>query len=239
MKYSTPADQAYKAKRDELVSALGSKRLWEIVDHWPLYCGVGTLARQLAIIDIFRSTLDVPGHLAEFGMWRGATTLLLGKLLFIEDPLCSKVVHGFDSFEGLAAFSASDGDATAMKGHYQGSRGEIQSMMDLYGLGDIIDIHEGRIETTLPELLEQHPEMAFSFVYLDTDLFESTRTILDHVHPRLSKGGVFVFDEWNHPTYPGEGLAINDFLHRHGDKYEVSHVANTRQPSMFIKKIAY
>lgn len=55
----------------------------------------------MAIADILRETLDVPGHVAEFGSWRGANLMLITKLPRIYDPHGSKQVHCFESFAGL------------------------------------------------------------------------------------------------------------------------------------------
>ena len=232
-------DARYKEKRQAFSEETGPRELWSIMDHWPLYCGMANLGRVFAISDLLRSTLDVPGHVAEFGLWRGATTSLLAKTLRIFDPHGSKVIHGFDSFEGLSAFVPQDDAAKKNKGHYQGSYEELRRMLELYEIDDDVEFHVGLIEDTLPELMEQQAALSFSFVYCDTDLYESTRLILEHLHPRLSKGGLFVFDEWNDTGYPGEGLAVNEFLTQHGDKYEVHHVLGARQPSMYIRKIEY
>jgi len=238
MKVTTRADRLYKEKRTELVKRLAPRELWEIADHWPLYSGVGNLARQIAISDLVRASIDVPGHVAEFGVWRGATTMLTSKLLRIFDPMGAKVVHAFDSFEGLGAFSAPDGHATEKAGHYRGSLEELRAFIELYDLDDTVDLHVGLIEQTLPELLEARPELGFSLVYCDTDLYASTGVILDALHPRLSKGGVFVLDEWNHPQYPGESVAVAEFMARHGASYEPVAPRATRQPSLVLRKIA-
>ena len=89
------------------------------------------------------------------------------------------------------------------------------------------------------KLLERERQLSFSLVYCDTDLHQSTKVILDHIHPRLAKGGIIVFDEWNHPTYPGEGVAANEFLDKLGPNYEVCSIRHTRQPSLLLRKIAY
>jgi hypothetical protein len=57
-------------------------------------------------------------------------------------------------------------------------------------------------------------------------------------HPRLMKGGLFIFDEWNHPKWPGETTAVTEFLQEHGSNYEVLHIKGTRQPTLALKKIA-
>lgn len=231
-------NQEYYQHRKELSTQLGPRELWSVIDHWPLYCGVGNLTRFLAIYDIFKSTLTVPGHVAEFGCWRGANLMFLAKLLRIYDPNGTKVAYGFDSFEGLTAFSDEDGDAKLNQGKYKGVLEELQNCLKLYGLSDDVIIEKGLIEDTLPKLVEKNKALSFSFVYIDTDLYKSTQVILESLHPRLSVGGVFLFDEWNDETYPGEGQAANEFLKKFGDCYQVEHVA-ARQPSLIIRKIKY
>ncbi|MEK9969913.1 MAG: TylF/MycF/NovP-related O-methyltransferase, partial [Ferrovibrio sp.] len=239
MIYSTNSDAEYKQRRAQLANQLAMPKLWEIADHWSLYCGIGNLARQLALIDILRESLNVPGHIAEFGVWNGSTTLLFAKLLRILDPHGSKVVHAFDSFEGLTEFDSSDGGATALAGTYKGSFERMKAFIDLYKLDDTISLHPVYIENTLPDLLQSQTELSFTLIYCDTDLHQSTSLILENLHPRLMKGGLVVFDEWNHPDYPGEGVAASEFMSRFGDKYEARAVPNARQPSLILKKIAY
>lgn len=235
MKFSK-ADQKYFDARKQFSEDSGPREIWSLIDHWALYCGISNLARFVAITDLFRSTLDVPGDIAEFGSWRGANLILLAKLLRIFDPLCRKQVHCFDSFEGLTQFSAEDGLATGQVGAYSGVIDELNAIIDLYEMEDEVQIHQGLIEDTLPQFLDKRKEVTFSFIYCDTDLFSSTQQILKSMHPRLSPGGLFVFDEWNDETYPGEGLAVNDFLAENYGVYEVQHIRHTRQPTLAIRK---
>lgn len=227
----------YLDERKTFSKKYGPKELWSVIDHWPLYCGIGNLARAMAIADIVRSTLKVPGHLAEFGSWRGANVLLMAKLLRIFDPHGCKVVHCFDSFRGLTEFTRQDDGSSANKKRYHGSPEELKEIIVLYKMQDEIVIHPGLIEKTLPQLLKSRRELTFSFVYCDTDLYQSTSRILAHVHPRLAKGGVIVFDEWNYDTFPGEGIAANEFLEENGSCYEVEHIQHARQPSLLLRKI--
>ena len=229
-------DTKYLKNRGELSTKYGSRELWSVIDHWPLYCGIGNLARFISIYEIFKSTLDVPGHIAEFGSWRGANLLFLAKLIRILDPHGCKQVHCFDSFEGLTSFSTEDGTATSKQGAYKGSLEEMSDVISLYDLEDEIDFHKGLVEETLQPFLDQFPEYMFSFVYCDVDLYEATKQILFKLHPRLCKGGVFVLDEWNYSDYPGESAATREFLEVHGKDYTTEHVRNARQPSLVLRK---
>ena len=229
-------DATYLTERKALSQELGPRELWSVIDHWPLYCGVANLARFIAIADLLRSVSNVPGHIAEFGSWRGANLMFMTKLLQIFDPMGSKVVHSFDSFEGLTQFSAQDAYATAQRGRYAGNLAELEAFITLYRLQDSISIHKGYIENTLPELLSRDQGLSFSIVYCDTDLYESTKVILDGLHDRLCSGGIFVFDEWNYQNYPGETVAVREFLSAHPQEYVMEHVARARQPSLVLRK---
>lgn len=236
MKFKT-LDERYLTQRRTFSEQIGSRELWSVIDHWPLYVGVGNLSRFMAIADMLRASLDVPGHVAEFGSWRGANLMLMTKLLRIYDPHGSKQVHCFESFAGLETFSAQDGGAGESEGGtYRGNYAELQAMINLSELDDDIVIHKGDILQTLPDTLKNEG-LSFSFVYCDTDLYAPSRMILDSLHPRLSKGGMIVMDEWNYDKWPGEAVAVREFMESHSDSYEMLHVRNARQPSLVLKKV--
>lgn len=235
MKNRTERDK-YLADRTAFAERIGQRELWSVIDHWPLYCGIGNLARFIAIQDIFRRTLSVPGHIAEFGSWRGANLLHLAKLLRIFDPHGSKLVHGFDSFTGLQSFADQDLHSTSQRGAYRGDYEELLSIINLYELQDEIVLHKGFVADTLGPLLESQQELSFSMVYLDMDLYEPTLQAMVQMHPRLSKGGVFVLDEWNMDSFPGESIAAREFLNIHGSSYSVEHIRGANQPSMLLVK---
>lgn len=229
-------DARYKSKRAAFADELGPVPLWTAIDAWPLYVGSGNLARTMVIADLLRETAEVPGDIAEFGIWRGATTMLMAKLVKMWEPQGSRVIHGFDSFEGLTEFSAKDGVAVEHQGAYRGNRDQLEDMMDLYEMDGLVRLHQGYIENTLPLFLEENPAQSFSLMICDTDLYESTRVILESGHERMMPGGLIVFDEWNSEIYPGEGLAANEFLKAHPGEYVARSIRGARQPNMILQK---
>lgn len=236
MKFNT-LDKRYLDQRRSFSEVSGPRELWSVIDHWPLYVGTGNLSRFMAISDMVRETLDVPGHVVEFGSWRGANLMFMAKLLRIYDPHGCKLVHCFESFQGLETFSTQDGGAGSSEGGtYRGNYDELRAMMSLNELEDDVVIHHGDILKTLPDALKNEG-LSFSFVYCDTDLYAPSRLILDSLHPRLSKGGLIVMDEWNYDKWPGEAIAVREFMESHGGAYEMRHVRNARQPSLVLKKV--
>ena len=215
---------------------LGPQELWSVIDQWPLYCGQYQLSRHLAIIDLVREILGVPGDVAEFGTWRGATAMLVAKVLHTYQPHDSKMVHCFDTFHGLEDFLPQDGPASGFSGEWAGSAEELRAMIRLHELEDAIVVHRGRIEETLPQLLAARPELSFCFAYCDADLYGPTAAVLEHLPPRLLPGGLLAFDEWNCDVFPGEGIAVGEFLSRAGPAFKARAVSTAAQPSLVLEK---
>lgn len=166
-----------------------------------------------------------------------ANLLFMAKLLHIWDPHGCKQVYCFESCEGLSTFSTEDGSSKETEGGtYRGSYEELRAMLSLRSLEDDVVIKVGDILNTLPELLK-NDGLSFSFVYCDTDLYAPTRLILNCLHPRLSKGGIFVMDEWNYDKWPGEALAVREFMAEHSGEYDIVHVRSVRQPTLALRKV--
>jgi SAM-dependent methyltransferase len=230
-------DQRYFKERLDFARNNNSPDMWKLIDHWPLYVGKVNLARNLAITDLLKSTLNVPGDVVEFGCWKGSTSLLLAKLLAIFDPEGPKMLHVFDSFEGLTHFHDSDTTAQSQRGNYHGSREHLESCARLADVFSSIVIHEGKIESTLPKFAIENREKRFSFVYCDTDLYLATATILENVWRLMSVGGLMVFDQWNMADFPGEGIAVNQFIDTIAGSFEMVKPSHTRQPTLALRRV--
>jgi len=62
------------------------------------------------------------------------------------------------------------------------------------------------------ESLARCKEDRFAFVHLDGDTYASYRDCLVHVYPRLARGAIVVFDEYDDPAWPGCNKAVDEFL---------------------------
>ena len=83
------------------------------------------------------------------------------------------------------------------------------------------------------KLLDERKDVRFSFVYLDTDLYPSIRCGIELLYPKLLKGGIMVFDEYNIAEWPGETSAVHDAL---GADVALRTVPMTRQPTAYLVK---
>ena len=181
------------------------------------------LSRLLHHYELFRAVQDLPGSIAECGVFRGETLLLWGKFLEI---FCmgdrTKTVYGFDHFEGLKNIHSEDGgENVAMHvGAYDPSSyyGELKELIELFDADRFvpnkprIKLVEGDVMETLPKFAEDNPGVRLKILHLDMDLYEPTLMALKCLYPRVVKGGVVILDEYAFENFPGETKAIDDYF---------------------------
>ncbi|MFO0626498.1 MAG: class I SAM-dependent methyltransferase [Polyangiales bacterium] len=116
------------------------------------------------------------GAVLEFGVRYGLSARVLA-------AHTDRVVHGFDSFEGLPlAWGALPPGAFTMERHAP----ELPANVAL---------HVGRFDETLPGFVAAMRE-APALIHVDSDLYESARTVLRALGPRVPAGCVLLFDEY-------------------------------------------
>lgn len=166
---------------------------------------------------------DVPGMALEFGVYRGGTLTRIAKARI------DKGVYGFDSFQGLPEFWLPD--------HQAGRFGPddpagVQGAPDVPGAELVL----GWFDETLPSFMETHPG-SVAFLHVDCDLYSSTKTVLDHVGPRLAEGSIVVFDEYfNYPGWRGhEFRAWQEYVETSGISF--SYLAYTADAISVVVRI--
>lgn len=197
----------------------------EGVKHFPILARRQWLKRFLAHTELFKRTLDVPGDIAELGVFRGLGLFTWANLL---ETWCvgdrTKTVFGFDNWSGFTGFSEEDGNinsqAQKVVGGFDSGRTleELKSAISLFDNDRFIPnkprikLVSGDIETSVKEFLEQKPGVRFSLVHFDCDLYKPTLAALNALWPVLSRGGLMLFDEYAIHDWPGETKAVDEFL---------------------------
>lgn len=157
------------------------------------------------------------GLALEFGVYSGTT------LGVITGALGGSGVYGFDSFEGLPEPWRTGFDAGAF---------DVDTLPDA-GSADLV---VGWFAETLPGFLAEHPGPV-TFLHVDSDLYSSARTVLEHVGPRLEPGSIVVFDEYF--NYPGwqhhEYRAWQEHVERTGLEY--SYLAYTHNNEQVVIRV--
>ncbi|WP_445366950.1 TylF/MycF/NovP-related O-methyltransferase [Methylomonas sp. BW4-1] len=183
------------------------------------------LKRFLAHAELFKHTLNVPGDIAEFGVFRGLSLMTWANLLetyAIGDR--TKVVYGFDNWRGFTEFAAQDGKPTAevdkVLGGYDSSgfKSELEAALAIFDADRFVPwkprvkLIEGDIGDTVPRFVAENPGVRFSLVHFDCDLYTPTKAALEAIWPKVSRGGVVLFDEYSLKEWEGESQAVDEFF---------------------------
>jgi hypothetical protein len=153
------------------------------------------------LMDFAVASARATGFVAEFGVNSGGSINHLAKRL---DP---RVVHGFDSFEGLPEDWSGNNFV----------KGEFARAGRLPKVRANVRLHAGWFDATLPRFLEGQPGPA-ALLHVDCDLYSSTRTVLETLAEAIVPGTVILFDEYfNYPNWRRhEHQAFTEFLNGHG-----------------------
>ena len=221
----------YLLNRKKLALEINKPDLFDFIDHWPLFAGVQYISRFLYIYETLKTLNNVKGDIVELGSWKGANLLWMAK---VQSFLGSnKKIHCFDSFQGLTEFSVQDTSSHLMH-KYQGDERVLRSVIDLYEYNDVIQIHKGLIEHTVPAWSELKADI--SLIYFDADLYEAASVTLNYLSPRLCVGGIILFDEYGSKDWPGETKAVDEFL-KINKGFETFIPKGCVQPTFGIKKL--
>jgi O-methyltransferase len=142
----------------------------------------------------------IPGEAAEVGVYRGGAARVLCEAL--QDA--GKTIHLFDTFSGMPAVDAGKdrhraGDFTdtsleAVKSFLAGCAGT--------------QFHPG----LFPDTARGLGSARFSVVHVDVDIYPSVKACAEFFYPRLSPGGLMLFDDYAQPSCPGAKQAVDEFF---------------------------
>jgi hypothetical protein len=223
---------AKQYRHDEEIKGLISRHIegmnithLEVLQLFPVLARRQELKRFIAHTDLFRLTLDVPGDILDLGVYRGASLMTWANLLeifAIGDR--TKRVIGLDNWTGFSELTTEDGPDIENAGKTVGGfdaanyRKELENAIRIFDSDrfvpwkDRVELVEGNIEQTLPEMLNKRPGLRFSLVHFDVDLYAPTRVALEHVWDKVPRGGVILFDEYGIEDWQGETQAVDEFL---------------------------
>ncbi|MGQ0429163.1 MAG: TylF/MycF/NovP-related O-methyltransferase [Gammaproteobacteria bacterium] len=156
--------------------------------------------------------------------------------------LCAaKKVYALDSFAGFRADAVQPRDIgagrtlAAERTRFRQDEASVALFRSLaLRLKLNLEVVPGWFEDTLPAVANAN---RFCFVPLDCDIYQSYRTCLPLLYPRLVPGGIMLFDEYRSREWPGAMSAVDEFL---ADKREkpvmVRDAARPQIPKYMIVK---
>jgi O-methyltransferase len=162
----------------------------------------GSPERAYTLISLARYAKGVRGNFAEAGVFRGGSALLLAEVVKNTD----KKFYLFDSFQGLPK-----ADPTRDPQHFRGgdfSEGAETVKQRLSEFQPWMDFREGWIPETFDGLASER----YAFAHVDVDLYQATLDCCRYFYPRLTPGGILLFDEYGFASTRGEKLAADEFF---------------------------
>ncbi|HWL94746.1 MAG TPA: TylF/MycF/NovP-related O-methyltransferase, partial [Phycisphaerae bacterium] len=122
-----------------------------------------------------QSAMRLPGDVAECGVYRGGTSLLLASAL-VEAGQRDRQLHLFDTFQGMP--ESADADAST---HKRGDFGDtsLSHVKELLKDYPFVTLNPGFI----PQTLEAVKDKKFAMVHVDVDLYRSTRDAFEFFYP--------------------------------------------------------
>jgi hypothetical protein len=181
-----------------------------------------SLSRVLYYNHLYQKIIGIPGVICEFGVQWGATLALLVNLRGIYEPFNhSRKIFGFDTFEGFSSVvDGKDGEFSNV-GDYATAKNYDETLQRLLSLHESFspiphlkkyELVKGDASLTIDSWLEHNPHAIVAMAIFDMDVYKPTKSVLEKIIPRLTKGSLLVFDELNCQHFPGETLAVNEVL---------------------------
>lgn len=216
------SNEADIGKRLEGVFSDNQASIEEKLENFPKYVRRQKVTRYLALYELFKLTLPVKGSIVECGVNSGFGLMSWANFSAVLEPNnLTRRIYGFDTFSGFEEPSAKDQNP-----RYNPSKGdlasdsysELSSLIEIYDdnrfLGHVDKVHmvRGDVKETIPSFLEDHNHLVVSLLFMDLDLYEPTKVALEHLVPRIPKGGILAFDELDNPIWPGETSAALEVL---------------------------
>ena len=177
-----------------------------VVDFYRCY-ELWQLVRQLAHVD---------GDILEVGVFRGGTGCLQARAAHYPDR--TKHVYLCDTYAGIV--KAGPQDTFFRGGELKNTSVEaVKAVVDQLKLSNVTILKGIFPDDTAAAIADRR----FSFCHIDVDVYQSAQEVLDWVWPRLSVGGIVVFDDYGFSTCDGVTKLVNE---RRGQNATVIHNLN-------------
>jgi hypothetical protein len=164
------------------------------------------LARILAICEIYKQIIELPGIVVDVGTWRGQTAVLCENFRAIFEPLnFNRRIVCFDTFDGYKGFGDKDSPTVLHKDGTYGVGGT--EYVEL--LRHILELHEksnamghnygkhsvvlGDCRVTIPGFFSDRPNEVVALSFFDVNCYEPTKEAFEHIYRRLVPGGIIAF----------------------------------------------
>ncbi|MFH0814326.1 MAG: TylF/MycF/NovP-related O-methyltransferase [Pseudomonadota bacterium] len=186
---------------------------WDYENGFYLTADKSRMAKFAAHLDLYRAVENCQGAIVECGIFKGASfsRFLLFKKLYGDQ----RQAIGFDIF-GKYPETAHEGDKPIREkfikdaGEQSIAVSGLRENLSSRAINDNVELVEGDICKTVPDYCAKHPGLKIALLNLDTDIYEPAKAILEHLYPRIIRGGVLILDDYG--VFPGETQAVDEYF---------------------------
>lgn len=178
------------------------------------------LGRALAHYELYKAVSHLEGAILECGVFRGVSLMRFisfAQLMPGADP--SRKVIGFDTF-GSFPETGNEEDKAELTAFIRETGGgasigqqELESYIARKEFANA-ELVAGDICVTVPDYVRRNPDLKIALLNIDTDIVEPCEVILEHLAPRVVRGGVIAFDDYG--VFPGETKLADAFAAKNG-----------------------
>ena len=168
---------------------------------------------------------NYPGAFVECGVAKGGSTMAMAYTL-LDLGVSDRDLYLYDTFEGMPEPDEVDrgrfGESAGRSWHKRRDTAgrstwinhaleEVRANLALTAYPESrLYFIKGKVEDTLPGAA---PSGAIALLRLDTDWHASTRAELDHLYPKLVRGGIVIIDDYF--RWQGARKAVDEYVAEH------------------------
>ena len=173
--------------------------------------------RLYVLYTLALNAIHLRGDFWACGVYKGGTARMLAEFLAAHARPGLKL-HLFDTFSGMP--ETNEKLDIHLKGDFSDT--DLENVRRVVGNPERVEFHPGWIPDTFRNLSDSQVALA----HVDVDLYQSVWDCCEFIYPRLTTGGVMVFDDYGFPTCPGARKAVDEFF---ADKPETPIILQTGQ----------
>jgi len=195
------------------------------LNNFSKYTRRQSIARFMVQYELFKRQIGVKGSIVECGVHHGGGVMAWAKISTTLEPYnYRRTIVGFDTFEGfpdVADIDKKGGNPIAHTGAFAENYNAYEEILECVQEYDEnrylnhiqkVELVKGDACKTIPAYLEKNQHFLVSLLYLDFDIYSPTVVALEHLLPRIPKGGILAFDEVHNKDWPGETKALLEKL---------------------------
>lgn len=194
-------------------------KLWEKYNHLTMVPWQGAYAAYSGAKHVAK--YNIPGDIVEAGVWRGGIAFIIAETLkhFGSED---RTIYMYDTYAGMSEPTEEDtksstGNSALKKYNLRKKDGyvdwcyasieEVQEHLEKVPYPkEHFKLVKGKVEDTIPNTAPTQ----VSLLRVDTDWYESTKHIMEHLFSNLSTHGIFICDDFG--KWEGARKAVEEYL---------------------------